>query len=207
MASVTVGHDPTPACFDESHWSNIETMTQWGTKVWGGYLLAKTLAEKAAWDFQKSLKEEERFDLVTICPPYVYGPSLITGDYESGKDCIEYMHGKRLVKKGGTPMVSVLAVAQAHLNAIKIQETANNRFVVLNGTYTTKHIAEALSAEFAADGWVIPTEEVGDDNATNKFNNQLSKDLLKVEYEEDMGSVFVEMAHSMIATGALKKPE
>ena len=43
------------------------------------YAMSKTLAEKAAWDFQASLPEAERFEIVTILPCFVMGPTFIPG--------------------------------------------------------------------------------------------------------------------------------
>jgi len=138
FAAVSVGVKPPPAVYDESTWSNVEMMTKMGVKLQGGYLLSKTLAEKAAWDFQATLKESERFELVTLCPPYVYGPSFVGSGFESGVDCTAYMHGKKQCPKIKVPMVDVIALSQAHLNAIKIPEAAGKRFLVLNGVYSAK---------------------------------------------------------------------
>ena len=42
------------------------------------YDKAKTLSEKAAWDFQKEMSEESRFELVVINPGFVVGPNIST---------------------------------------------------------------------------------------------------------------------------------
>ena len=42
------------------------------------YAKSKTVAEKAAWDFQASLPEAERFELATICPGFIIGPTMRT---------------------------------------------------------------------------------------------------------------------------------
>ncbi len=39
------------------------------------YRASKTLAERAAWEFVEKHKDEIKFDLVTILPPWVYGVS------------------------------------------------------------------------------------------------------------------------------------
>ncbi|XP_022140777.1 tetraketide alpha-pyrone reductase 1-like [Momordica charantia] len=54
--------------FDESSWSSVELCER--LKLW--YALAKTLAEKAAWDFCN----ENGIDLVTVLPSLIIGPSL-----------------------------------------------------------------------------------------------------------------------------------
>ncbi|KAG8741620.1 methylglyoxal reductase (NADPH-dependent) gre2 [Ceratobasidium sp. 414] len=59
--------------YSEKDWNPI-TFEQAQTNPWLGYTGSKTLAEKAAWDFMGA--EKPGFDLVTICPPMVYGPAL-----------------------------------------------------------------------------------------------------------------------------------
>ena len=63
ISSVTnVLNKPANRTFDESHFSDPNKPGL------SGYSKSKTLAEKAAWDFQASLPENERFELATICP-------------------------------------------------------------------------------------------------------------------------------------------
>jgi hypothetical protein len=42
----------------------------------------------------------------------------------------------------------VREVAQAHMNAIKIEQAANNRFIVVNQSMYVTEMAELLAAEF-----------------------------------------------------------
>lgn len=42
------------------------------------------MAEKAAWKFVKELPEDQKFELVTICPGFVTGPNLNTAQFASG---------------------------------------------------------------------------------------------------------------------------
>ena len=187
FAAISVGHKPPPAVFNESVWSNIKMMEGMGIKLLGGYLLSKTLAEKAAWEYQRNLGDSERFDLICLCPPYVYGPSFVGSGFTSGDDLTAFMHGKKQVLKMKTPMVDVMSLAQAHLNAVEISEAANQRFMVLNGIYSTKEIADALSAEFSSQGWPINTKEEGNEVKSGNYDNSRSKNVLKVDYEPDMG--------------------
>ncbi|KAK4720659.1 hypothetical protein R3W88_010892 [Solanum pinnatisectum] len=53
---------------DESSWSSVEFCKKF--EIW--YVLSKTLAEKAAWEFC----EQNNIDLVTLLPSFIIGPSL-----------------------------------------------------------------------------------------------------------------------------------
>lgn len=60
---------------NESHWSNPDR--EEGIKP---YPKSKTLAEKAAWDYQAKLPEAERFEISVINPVFIMGPSACSGD-------------------------------------------------------------------------------------------------------------------------------
>jgi len=62
--------------YNEDDWSDLEAC--------GAYEKSKTLAEKAAWDFLYSLPKEEQFELVTINPSLILGPSIVQTDFTSG---------------------------------------------------------------------------------------------------------------------------
>jgi dihydroflavonol-4-reductase len=51
-------------------WSDPETATS------NGYSSAKTKAEKFAWDFVANLPENEKIELATILPCFIYGPAI-----------------------------------------------------------------------------------------------------------------------------------
>ena len=61
------------SAYDETYWSNVNR-----PEGMGAYLKSKTLAEKAAWDFQAALPEDQRFEVATINPSFVMGPPLRT---------------------------------------------------------------------------------------------------------------------------------
>mmetsp|Transcript_15607 Transcript_15607/g.26369 ORF Transcript_15607/g.26369 Transcript_15607/m.26369 type:complete len:158 (+) Transcript_15607:207-680(+) len=48
------------------------------------YPKSKTLAEKAAWEFQAKLPESEKFEVVTINPGFILGKSLVNCPFSSG---------------------------------------------------------------------------------------------------------------------------
>lgn len=118
-----------------------------------GYRVAKKLAETAAWDFIRD--EKPQFDLVTICPPMVYGP--IVHPVSKVKDLNEscsYIWG---VAAGANPIpstrnpawVDVRDVALAHVEALLRPEVSNQRFTIsAPEKYTFQRVADILREEF-----------------------------------------------------------
>jgi dihydroflavonol-4-reductase len=81
IAAIAFGHDTPKEKYDETIWSNIENLRAKGLDFMGGYMLSKALAEKAAWDYQASLPESERFELVTILPSLVVGEAFVDSGF------------------------------------------------------------------------------------------------------------------------------
>lgn len=78
------------------------------------YERSKTLAERAAWDFQKA--ECPDLEIVTVNPGFVIGPSLVSCQFSSG-DVIKKFMMKELpaIPYVQIPIVDVRDVAFAHL--------------------------------------------------------------------------------------------
>ena len=72
---------------DESCWSNPDR-----PGGIGAYPKSKTLAERAAWDYQKALPEEQRFEIVSVNPCFVQGPSLIPGGFTSSDFIVNFFN-------------------------------------------------------------------------------------------------------------------
>ena len=72
--------DPNPRIFSEEDWNQlsikeVETKGREAGNV-EKYRASKTLAELAAWAFVGKHKDEIKFDLVVLNPPFVFGPVL-----------------------------------------------------------------------------------------------------------------------------------
>ena len=62
----------------EENWSNPDR-----PEGMGGYTRSKTLAEKEAWKYQAETpvdEGKEKFEIVTINPVFILGPSVCSGD-------------------------------------------------------------------------------------------------------------------------------
>ena len=121
IASVSYKHDG-KGPFNEENWTDLDVCTE----LKDTYFKSKTMAEKVAWDFQASLPTTERFELVTLCPGLVMGPSFVQGVFASGDILNRMMNGSLGSHASDImPLVDVREVAVAHLNAVKIAEAAN----------------------------------------------------------------------------------
>ena len=225
-AAVAFGHATLPEIFHDDTWSDVDGLRAGGLR--SAYALSKTLAEQAAWDFQRSLPAEKRFELVALNPCIVLGPSFVTPDAGQGAFLSGALLRDLLTGNKATPffdaaemhptrsklgIVDVRSVAQAHLNAVVLPGAADRRFLLVNGNYTLGELLRPLQDKYGPQGWPVlrevegVREDVPRKSSDMAFDWTRSKEVLKVQYETDVGKVLVDMAESMIASGAVKKPQ
>ena len=134
IAAVMITEDIDKMTFGPEDWSDIN--------ICDPYCKSKTLAEKAAWDFQKELPDEEKFEIVTLQPGLISGTSYINSKNSSSAVYIGIMNGDwKRFPDIGLPTVDVKDCALAHLNAIKIDEAKNQRFILVDKCYKAYDIA------------------------------------------------------------------
>jgi len=126
MASVMFNKKPlTPdVVIDETWFSDpvaCEELQQW-------YVLAKTLAEEAAWTFAK----ENGIDLLTINPGFVIGPLIRPTLTSSIETFLKIINGTQVFFNGIYRLVDVRDVVNAHIQAFEIP-TANGRYCLVGG--------------------------------------------------------------------------
>ena len=104
---------PDDKIYNESHWTDPYHKSV----EHSFYTQGKTLAEKAAWDFQATLSDEQKFDVVTILPGFVVGPPIRKVDFYSGRWLIKLMQESDGSGLNDSMMgvVDVRDVAKAHL--------------------------------------------------------------------------------------------
>ena len=82
-ASIGSVHEfiPEPKVYSETDWNDLavhEVETKGAAAApLSMYCASKTLAERAAWAFWETHKEEVGWDLVVLHPSYVFGPSVL----------------------------------------------------------------------------------------------------------------------------------
>ncbi|KAL3620358.1 hypothetical protein CASFOL_035270 [Castilleja foliolosa] len=123
---ASVAYNATPrgpeTVIDETWWSDPEWCTQ--AKKW--YVLSKTVAEIAAWEFVK----DKGIELVTICPPMVIGPLLQPTLNTSCEAILNLINGTPTYPNSTYGWVNVKDVAMAHVLAFENPD-ANGRYLTV----------------------------------------------------------------------------
>ena len=137
--------------FTESDWNETSSPNH------RPYPFSKTVAEKEAW---KIAGKQEQWDLVTINPGWILGPSLTKRvDSASIKTMIEFANGtyKSGVPRLWNPMVDVRDVAMAHLKAGYTPE-ASGRHILVSEEATLLDLGKILRKNFG-DLYPFPRKE------------------------------------------------
>ncbi|MCG8391588.1 MAG: NAD-dependent epimerase/dehydratase family protein [Pseudomonadales bacterium] len=127
--------------FTEADWNTTSSVDH------NPYQYSKVAAEREAW---KIHDDQSRWDLVTINPGMVYGPSLTNASNSASIGTLLDMGRGKL--KTGVPdleygMVDVREVAQAHLLGAFNPE-AEGRYILVSQSVSMLHIAGMLRKQF-----------------------------------------------------------
>ena len=150
--AVSWGHPHDSHVFTEVDWTVLD-----GPGV-DAYGKAKTLAERAAWDFVA----DEKLELVTMLPVAVMGPIL-------GKDISGSNHLLQVLMSGSMPgfpdlyipIVDVRDVAAAHILAMTTGTAAGERFLLSNGpAVAMKQIGATVREHLGARAPKVPTRSI-----------------------------------------------
>ena len=126
------------------------------------YRGSKTFAEQEAWKFMAS--ESPSFDLVTLCPPLVFGPlatppkSLASDLNESNKFLWKILSGTELPLSTFNFWIDVRDLAEIHVQALMKPSVGGKRYVpVSNELFTYNMAAEIIKEELPPLSDKIPT--------------------------------------------------
>lgn len=117
------------------------------------YCASKKLAEKAAFDYVA--EHNPNFNITTICPPMVYGPTAHTvSDLSklntSAAEIYHLMDGsqKEVPATSFYLWVDVRDVGEAHVRAYENPASAGQRYLCTAGRYTFQQICNVLRKDF-----------------------------------------------------------
>lgn len=179
--------------FTEADWNTAspKKVKEQGSKAPNSdkYGASKTLAEQAAWDFISEHQKDIKFDLVTINPPYVFGPvvhemrdvaalnesnaifrkALLTKQAEGEEKPLPSASAKSSSGYQGN-FVDVRTIGVAHTRALQKEEAGGNRFIVSAGTFCWQDVCEySVLSEFQFSAPIRLLFRVGGYTFTNKL--------------------------------------
>lgn len=202
--------------FTEKLWNNTSSEKH------QPYSYSKVMAERKAWDL---CQKQSRWDLVTINPSLVMGPSLTTQTQSTSIDVMRDLGNGR--QRTGVPMlefgiVDVREVATAHILA-GLNSSAEGRFILSAHTASLLQMAIILRTRFPQ--YPLPTKQLPkflvklvapiaagvsrefvqkNVGYALRFDNSRSKDLLGVRYRP-LTETLCDHFQQMIDDGLLKR--
>ncbi|XWS12771.1 hypothetical protein CRYUN_Cryun37aG0118900 [Craigia yunnanensis] len=143
----------------KAYWSDIEFLSSAKPPTWG-YLVSKTLAEKAAWKFAL----ENNIDLITVIPSLMTGPSLtpdvpssigLATSLISGNEfLINALKGMQMLS-GSISITHVEDVCRAHVFLAE-KESASGRYICCAVNSSVPELAKFLNKRYP--DFKVPTD-------------------------------------------------
>ncbi|GFF74580.1 hypothetical protein CNMCM6936_006523 [Aspergillus lentulus] len=115
------------------------------------YCASKAFAERSLWDWVA--EQKPGFSVVTICPPWIFGPSVDNGSAklnESTEVIWKLITGarKEVPENDFAAFANVKDVALAHLRAYVVEEAAGERFIVAGGQFLYQNACDIIRRRF-----------------------------------------------------------
>ena len=156
MASISYGHIPpkNELLLDEETWTDIH-----GPDI-TPYIVSKTVAEKAAWNFIEN-EANEKMQFVTINPSVVLGP-LLEKDYSPSAEIVKKLLKRSMpaLPKMGFQICDVRDVAEAHIRAMTEEKAAGKRIAVTDSFLWFSEMADHLHEEYVNKKYKIPRKTI-----------------------------------------------
>jgi nucleoside-diphosphate-sugar epimerase len=141
--------------FNETDWSNPDRPDV------TPYVVSKTLAERAAWDFVKNTPDAP--ELAVVNPAFVLGPAP-DADLSTSHEVIRLMGqgAYPAAPKIGFPISDVRDVAVTHMLAMTRPEAAGQRFLSANGFLRLIEIGQLIKQTLPDLAKKVPRGELPD---------------------------------------------
>ncbi|RPD65273.1 NAD(P)-binding protein [Lentinus tigrinus ALCF2SS1-7] len=186
-----------PRVLDERDWNehSPKEVKEKGGKASGLdiYRTSKTFAERAAWRFveDEKVKGGLEWDLVTLNPPFVYGPMMhqvATPDSLGSTPRMWYNHivkgdleGDALTKNGYA-YVDVRDLARAHVLGLTVPEAGENRFMICAGSCVVQQFVDAARRVTDRIPAGEPSYKLEEAVYPTVYNAEKSKKVLRLDY-------------------------
>ncbi|KZO94395.1 NAD(P)-binding protein [Calocera viscosa TUFC12733] len=145
------------------------------------YLAAKTDAEHIAWDFYNEHKGQVQWDLVTLNPPYIWGPMLQDEPNFSSNLVYRLAFEEKPEDKVGQhagSWIDVRDTAKAHVLSLQKEKAGGERFLIAGGAFKWQDIYNELQTLNIPE---IP-KGVRDDDPYDIIDTSKATRILGLEY-------------------------
>ncbi|KAF5312153.1 hypothetical protein D9619_003808 [Psilocybe cf. subviscida] len=188
-----------PRIFTEKDWADeyVEKVDRIGRQATPveKYRASKVLAERSAWEFYEKHKTDIGWDLVTLHPPLVVGPTLLEVNTPDDlgvsigawfSNVFEDKPEETLKATYG--YIHVEDISLAHVVALQKKEAAGERIIVASGGTTyqaTRNMLQNIHPEYYSSG-ILPRGNTSPDaTGTPQFYyaNEKGKRILGIKYK------------------------
>jgi nucleoside-diphosphate-sugar epimerase len=195
--------------YTENDWNPVSYTEAMTDDIATAYRASKKFAELAAWKFVE--EEKPNFDLVTLCPPMIYGPLTHASSVPSVKDLNEsnfriynfFFDAKNdapLPPNGVHMYVDVRDLAIAHRLAATTPEASGNRIIISAGAVSSQDISDILRKEFPEMAARTPVGKPGTSSLPENayyIENEKAKNILGCKFR-NMEETFVDLGKQLL---------
>jgi nucleoside-diphosphate-sugar epimerase len=204
--STPVGQSPAKL-YTEDDWNPINYQEALEGSKAEAYRASKKFAELAAWNFVE--QEKPNFDLVTLCPPMIYGPikhtiSNINDLNESNSrlfsNFINSSKDADIPPNGVHMYVDVRDLAAAHLRAATIPAAGNQRIIISAREASSQFISDIFRSKFPELESRVPVGKPGTSSLPENaylISNEKAKTILGCTFRSGE-ETFVELAKQLL---------
>ncbi|PIK53109.1 hypothetical protein BSL78_10028 [Apostichopus japonicus] len=147
IAAVGMNHTTKP--LNENDWSDPSH----GGAEAEPYCISKLMAEKAAFEYVEKLSDKDKFEICTVLPGYVIGPTL-TDQVSTSLDIIKrvMVGGDLMVPDVSFTFVDIRDVVDAHVQCMTSPKAPGERYLIVDKILGYSEVCKILSDEFYPQG-------------------------------------------------------
>ena len=189
VAAFNFSSPPENETLTEESWSSISNDPKELDKSWNdAYSASKTYAERAVWEFQKTVKPQ--FSIGTFLFPIVYGPPIHDITYETlgvsianAKQLIELPKDAKEIPTLTRLNVDVRDVARAHVKSLSNPEFDNKRSILVAHVADGQVIADIIHKNRSTEAANLAAGTPGVHNTTAELAYDFSKTNARLGFE------------------------
>ncbi|TRM58179.1 hypothetical protein BD626DRAFT_410903 [Schizophyllum amplum] len=199
-----------PTVFTDKDWNqaSIDEVEKHGKNATSAaiYRASKTLAEKAAWEIYNANKGKIQWDLVTVCPPFVFGPAIHEVDkaaalntsaadwYNTVVNEDNGWKSDAVLTKQASAWVDVRDVGSVHELALSKDAASEKRIIGSAGPFTWQAFIEA--AHKVKPNGIANHPKLAKGAANPPTSTQVNVDYDTTTVTKDLGFTFMTMEQS-----------